>query len=79
MDLRDKMAAGIGLTAHNAQGLRLFLSFHYIIHRILPFVLMFVDSWMQRATAGLHIMSTLNVERRVERGTGRICFILSGK
>ena len=61
-------------------GLRFFLSFYCIIPRVLPFVLMFVDSWIQEGCCSSkrsHLHS--RQEGGWKGGTGSTYFILSEK
>lgn len=61
-------------------GLRLFLSFYYIIPRELPFVLMFVDSWVQEdCCRSKHHIYTQSRKESGRGSIGPIYFILSGK
>lgn len=58
----------------------LFLSFHYIIPRVLHFVLMFVDSWKQEGCGGSkHHIDTQGKKEGGRGGIGPIYFTLSGK
>lgn len=65
MDPKAKVVPGVSVAAHSdIMGSGSFC----LSTRILPFFLMFVDSWVQEGCCSPNITSTLQVGRRVEEG-----------